>query len=285
MGTNQIYLFVLLLASLSASCTSDCPNPEPHFEQPFRKCAKLYIMLETALLANPENLYQLQTCFFPSSGSEPTYVPVIFKLNKHFYYTCWTSSVLLKSVDPSVLSVLQLQLLNALLATEDFSSGPGFFDDAGLFFNLTVNSTVHDNPYYQIISLLQELTSWVSIFECWIRALSLVHRWWQCVPSAEIFTYTHTTNWTETAYLLTLFKNTLTHSNQQLAALLEHLCAKLLINCKEFDPENISCTTIWYYLACKHIWCLKCKLLVLFVSIYLIFNSSPIFGISLHAAH
>lgn len=162
-GTNQIYLFVLLFASLSASCTSDCPNTWPYSERPFRKCAKLYIMLETALLANPENLYQLQTCFFPSSGLEPTYVPVTFKLNKHFYYTCWTSSVLLKSVDPSVLGFLQLQLLNTLLATEDFSAGSVFF---GLFFNLTVNSTVHDNPYYQIISLLQELTSWVSIFGC-----------------------------------------------------------------------------------------------------------------------
>ena len=166
MGTNQIYLFVLLLASLSASCTSDCLNLEPYSERPFRKCAKLYIMLEKALLANPENLYQLQTCFFPSYGSEPTYVQVTFALNKRFYYTCWTSSVLLKSVDPSVLSVLQLELLNLLLATEDISSGPPFFSDAGLFFNLTVNSTVHDNPHYQIIPILQELTSWVSIFEC-----------------------------------------------------------------------------------------------------------------------
>ena len=34
-----------------------------------------------------------------------------------------------------------------------------------------------------------------------------------------------------------LFKNAPTHSNQQLAAPLEHFCAKLLGNCKEFDPE------------------------------------------------
>ena len=165
MRTNQIYLCVLLLASLSASCTSDCPTPEPNFHQHFRKCAELYNMIETALLANPENLYQLQSCFFPSSSSEPIYVQVTFVLNKRFYYTCWTSSVLLKSVDPSVLSFLQLQLLNGLLATEDFSSGPTFFGDAKLFFNLTVtvNSTVHDNP---IKPVLQELTSWVSIFEC-----------------------------------------------------------------------------------------------------------------------
>ena len=123
-------------------------------------------MIETALLGNPENLYQLQDCFFPSSSSEPTYVQVTFVLNKRFHHTCWTSSVLLKSVDPSMLGFLQLELLGLLLATEDPSP---FYDDAGLFFNLTVNSTVHDNPYHQIISLLEELTSWVSIFECWIN--------------------------------------------------------------------------------------------------------------------
>ena len=34
-----------------------------------------------------------------------------------------------------------------------------------------------------------------------------------------------------------VFKNTPMHSNQQLAAPLEHFCAKLLGDCKEFDPE------------------------------------------------
>ena len=34
-----------------------------------------------------------------------------------------------------------------------------------------------------------------------------------------------------------LFKNTPTHLNQQLAVPLEPFCAKLLGNCKEFDPD------------------------------------------------
>ena len=34
-----------------------------------------------------------------------------------------------------------------------------------------------------------------------------------------------------------LFKNAPTHLNQQLAAPLERFCAKLLGDCKEFDPE------------------------------------------------
>ena len=39
------------------------------------------------------------------------------------------------------------------------------------------------------------------------------------------------------------------HSNQQLATLHEHFCAKLLSNCKEFDPEIFSCTTTHAHLA------------------------------------
>ena len=48
--------------------------------------------------------------------------------------------------------------------------------------------------------------------------------------------------------LISLFKNTPTHSNQQLTALLKHCCAKLLSDCKEFDPEICSCTTSQYLL-------------------------------------
>ena len=39
-----------------------------------------------------------------------------------------------------------------------------------------------------------------------------------------------------------LFKNTPTHSNQQLATPCEQFCTKLLSDCKEFDAD-ISCTT------------------------------------------
>ena len=169
MGTNQSYLFLLLLASLSTSCTSDCLNTDPYLPSPFfvkryHECAKLYIMLETALRANPENLYLLQDFFFPSSSSEPIYVLVTFTLNEHHHSTCWTSSVLLKSLDPSVLTFLQIQLLHLLFQLEDPSTG---FDNAELFFNLTVNSTVSDYSHY-INSTLQELTSWVSTSECWV---------------------------------------------------------------------------------------------------------------------
>ena len=168
MGTNQIYLCVLLLASLSASCTSDCLNLDPYSERHSHKCAELYSMLETALLASPENLYKLQSCFFPSSSSEPIYVQVTLALNKRFHYTCWTSSVLLKSVDPSVLSFLQLQLLNVLLATEDPSANfltVSVYNEVDVSLNLMVNSTLSDYSPKIINAVLQELTSWVSILE------------------------------------------------------------------------------------------------------------------------
>ena len=168
MGTNQSYLFLLLLASLSTSCTSDCPTLHPYSEPPYHKCAKLYNMLETALLANPENLYKLQDFFFPSSSSEPIYAQVTFTLNEHHHHsTCWTSSVLLKSLDPSVLSYLQIQLLNLLFELEDPFTELMYINDVELFFNLMVNFTVSDYSRY-INSTLQELTSWVSTLECWV---------------------------------------------------------------------------------------------------------------------
>ena len=170
MRTNQSYLFVFLLASLSTSCTSDCPTLDPYSEPPYHKCAKLYNLLETALLANPKNLYKLQDFFFPSSSSEPIYARVTFALNKHFYSTCWTSSVLLKSLDPRVLSYLQIQFLNILFELEDPSNpSTGLMYNNYVFFNLTVNSTVSDYSPYTINAVLQELTTWVSIFECWIN--------------------------------------------------------------------------------------------------------------------
>ena len=171
MGTNQSYLFVLLLASLSTSCTSDCPALYPYSELLYHKCAEFYIMLETALLANPENLYKLQDFFFPSSSPEPIYALVTFALNKHHHNsTCWTSSVLLKSLDPNVLRYLQTEFLNVLFGLEDPSNpstGLTYNNYAYLFFNLTVNSTMSDYSHY-INSTLQELTSWVSILECWV---------------------------------------------------------------------------------------------------------------------
>ena len=125
-------------------------------------------MLESALLANPENLYQLQENFFPSSSLEPIYARVTFRLNEHSYNsTCWTSSVLLKSVDPSVLSYLQIELLNLL--TVDSAPGTRFYFSTELFFNLTVNFTVSDYSPDTIKAVLQELTTWVSISECWIN--------------------------------------------------------------------------------------------------------------------
>ena len=94
-----------------------------------------------------------------------------------------------------------------------------------------------------------------------------------------------------------LFKNAPTHSNQQqLAAPLERFCAKLLGDCKEFDPETFSCTTSRYLLG-RHLKVsgALCILLVIFVGIYcfrrkkcasdrITFDSSPIFEISSSAA-
>ena len=65
-----------------------------------------------------------------------------------------------------------------------------------------------------------------------------------------------------------LFKKAPTLSNQQLAALHEHFCGKLLSDYKEFDPEMFSCTTTQYLLG-QHLK-LFCALGILLVITYLL---------------
>ena len=164
MRTAQSCLLVLLLVSLSASYTSDCPNSELHGQPAYDKCTKLYSMLEAALLENRVNLFKLFGSFFPHFSSEPTYAMVSYTVNgercynnsEKCYYTCWTSSALLGSVDLSVLVSLQLQLLNAIgtVVVDSFES---------LFIELRVNFTESDYDYATINAVLQDLTSLVSV--------------------------------------------------------------------------------------------------------------------------
>ena len=172
MVINQSYLFVLLLASFSASCTSDCPTwvttPAQHA---YDECAKLYSILEKALFENPGNLYQLHDSFYPGSSSELLYAAVSFKVNAKEWLQgfCWTSSALLRSVDPSVLAFLQLDLINLLLVPV---GNYGQTNYARLSINLKVNFTESDYSDFNatINAVLQELTSLVSIqLECWIN--------------------------------------------------------------------------------------------------------------------
>ena len=170
MRINQGYLLVLLLASLSASCTSDCPTTEPYGQPAYDECTKLYSVFETALLNNSVNLFKLHDILFPRSSSEPTYAMVAFHSKgeecyrysyysptSKCYYSCWTSSLLLRSVEPSVLTSIQLQLLNGLLQTV----GASELTDScvQLDLELKVNFTETDHEPNEV---LQDLTAWVS---------------------------------------------------------------------------------------------------------------------------
>lgn len=176
MEINQNYLYVLFLVSLSVSCTSNCPMSDPAYDQSgYHECTKLYNALEAALVENQDNLLQLHEILFPSSSSQPTYAMVSFNVHelnesrsecynmneRECYSTCWTSSLLLRSVDPFVLSILQLPLLNILLQTVGASELTGSCAHLGL--ELKVNFTVSDDEYKQMIKgIVQDLTSWVS---------------------------------------------------------------------------------------------------------------------------
>ena len=160
MVINQSYLFVLLLASLSASCTSDCPTSEPYGQPAYDECTKLYTKFETALLNNSVNLFKLRDILFPRSSLEPTYAVATFHSNgTEYYYTCWTSSLLLRSVGPYVVTVIQVQLLNYLLQTVGASELTGS-SYVQLDLELKVNFT--ENDHNIINEMLQDLTAWVS---------------------------------------------------------------------------------------------------------------------------
>ena len=165
MGINQSYLFVFLLASFSTLSTSDCPTTAPINQSariPYRECAKLYAVLEAALLENPGNLYQLHYRFFPISSIEPLYALVSFKLNDQ-HNLCWTSSVVLRSVDPSITASFQVLLLNILLPIDTSGQRAGV---TTLQLSIKpVNFTESDYPEYNttINAVLQDFTSLVSI--------------------------------------------------------------------------------------------------------------------------
>lgn len=166
MGINQSYLFVFLLASLSTLCTSDCPTTSPGSinQTLYQECAKLYAVLEAALLENPANLYQLHYRFFPSSSIETLYAQVSFKLNDQ-HNLCWTSSVVLRSVDPSIIVSFQVLLLNILLPIDTSGQRAGV---ASLQLSIEpVNFTESDYPDYNttIDAVLQDFTSLVSTRE------------------------------------------------------------------------------------------------------------------------
>lgn len=172
MRINQGYFFVLL-AFLSATCTSDCPTKTPYsLAQPaYDECTKLYSILETELLNNSVNLFKLHDILFPRSSSEPNYAMATFhsKVEEYCWYnpdkcyhTCWTSSLLLRSVDPSVLTTIQLQLLNVLLQTV----GATELTDSCVRIDLELNINFTETDYKSnnmITEVLQDLTAWVSI--------------------------------------------------------------------------------------------------------------------------
>ena len=174
MRTTQSYLLVLLLVSLSVSYTvSDCPTTEPYGQPAYRECTKLYDIFEAALIENRENLFKLHDNLFPSSSSEPPYAVVTFDFRHGEVQTCWTSSVLLRAVDPIILASLQLRLLNILLQTvgvSELTTEPNsIFEGYGvqLFIELKVNCTEsYLNRHYNVTNaVLQDLASWVSCLD------------------------------------------------------------------------------------------------------------------------
>ena len=77
---------------------------------------------------------------------------------------CWTSSVVLKSVDPNVLAAIQPNLLNLLLQTMGASelTNKVYIHGEQLSLDLLVNVTVSDQNSTTVDAVIQDFTLLVS---------------------------------------------------------------------------------------------------------------------------
>ncbi len=137
-GQVQPHFLLLSLFSLLLALTPPCCTYCPLATQDYRQC-ELYTEFETALLADPRNVYRLHEEFFPSSRSSPVYGDVIYAIpcvdyqlvansdsiegsnatllnSTVFVYTEWSGSILLAYMSPQILNSFQLQLMNIILS-------------------------------------------------------------------------------------------------------------------------------------------------------------------------
>ncbi len=202
----QLLLLSLLLA-VSTPCSAYCPLATMDYQ----RCEKLYIEFEAALVAEPRNLYRLHEEFFPSSRSSPVSGGVIYVIpcidqqttentssqssqplsnesshnltnfnSSAFFYTTWSSSVLLAYLSPQILNGFQIQFLDIILSFTTSTSSMGIpeleFTEEVLYSNyvswylslvLYLNSverlrTCDLSSAKEVQPVLRDLTSWVS---------------------------------------------------------------------------------------------------------------------------
>ena len=194
---NRFLLFLLIFATMSG-VQSQCS-----IRQPFQNCTKLFRKFQEALFENKDNIFVLQSVFYPPTQLTPVLVKFLYKLNistscqelevacpfnqsticnkNGSYIFGWTTREIYKIFHPSVINQLRLQLPFWLLQisenihdlTEEYDVDAFLWDGLKELppANLSLNIDLSDeeaycecNPMKGLIrKALGELTQWVSM--------------------------------------------------------------------------------------------------------------------------
>ena len=192
---NRFLLFLLIFATTS-DVQSQCS-----ISPPFEDCTKLFRKFQEALFENKDNIFVLQSVFYPPTQITPVLVKFLYKLNttcqgleeacplsrsticndNGSYTFGWTTREIYKIFHPSVINQLRLQLPFWLLQisenihnlTEEYDIEAflwnGVKDLPSAVLSLDIDLSDHDEQVSDpslkgdlIEKALGELTQWVS---------------------------------------------------------------------------------------------------------------------------
>ena len=121
------YFLLLVIFAITSGVRSQCEFSEPH-----QNCAQLFRKLQKALYDNKDNLFVLQSVFYPGTQITPVLVKIVYKLNTSsscqrsractfnqptvcgnngsLYTFGWTIRGIYRIFHPSVINQLRIQL-------------------------------------------------------------------------------------------------------------------------------------------------------------------------------
>ena len=127
MYCNKFLLFLLIIFATTSDVLSQCS-----IIQPFQDCTNLFRKFQDALFENKDNIFVLQSVFYPPTQITPVLVKFVYKLNintcQELEVACplsqstsicndngsytfgWTTREIYKIFHPSVINQLRLQL-------------------------------------------------------------------------------------------------------------------------------------------------------------------------------
>ena len=73
------YFLLLVIFTITSDVQSQCEFSEPH-----QNCAQLFRKLQRALFDNKDNLFVLQSVFYPGTQITPVLVKIVYKLSTSF---------------------------------------------------------------------------------------------------------------------------------------------------------------------------------------------------------